>query len=117
MAKFNTKRQKVHMSDTVPEINGGILLTVLIDELIELQKKHAADAVFELDVDSGECNASVTAIVSSKHDETDEEYDKRFEQHKAIEKHVNQQAYSRKKQRDEQDRRDYARLKKKFDTK
>lgn len=117
MAKFNTKRQKVHMSNAVPEINGGLLLTVLIDELVELQKKHAANAVFELDVDSGECFATVHGVVSSEHMETDEEYDKRFEQHKAIEKHINQQAYSRKKLREEQDRREFARLKKKFGNK
>jgi len=118
MAKFNTKRQTVHLYDTIyyHELQDKTL-SEIIDRLMDLQRKHSGDAMFELDIDSGECSSSASVRVSSTHPETDKEYNERLEQYKVLDKAIREQAATRKKQREEYDRKEFARLKKKFDKK
>lgn len=121
MAKFNEKRLTMYRQDALGSHRDldGMRLSDLIAKLTQLQKKHGDAAVFTVDVDDsdyGPCSGMtyVNMFVASNSLETDDEFNKRFEQHKAIEKHKNQQAYSRKKQREEQDRKEFERLSKKF---
>jgi hypothetical protein len=86
--------------------------------LTELQKKHGKDSLFGVEVDSdyGPCSGytSVSFNVSSTRGETPLEYAERHKQWQAFEKSQRDRVKDRRKVREEQDRRDYARLKKKF---
>jgi hypothetical protein len=121
MAKFNEKRLKLHRQDALGNHRDldGVRLSLLIAKLIELLKKHGDSAVFTVDVDDsdyGPCSGMtyVNMFVASDSLETDEEYNKRKELHAAFEK-ANRERYKQTRlRREEQDRKEFARLSKKF---
>lgn len=120
MAKFDGKQRIVHMRDELGSYQDfdGTKLDELIVMLTELQKKHGKDACFGVEVDSdyGPCSGytSISFNVSSTRGETPLEYAERYKQWQAIEKAKRDQVNERRKLREEQDRKEFARLKKKF---
>jgi predicted NAD-dependent protein-ADP-ribosyltransferase YbiA (DUF1768 family) len=120
MAKFKTERLKMYRQENIGSYQDldGMKLSDLIDMLKELQEKHSVDARFGIEVDSDYgCNSGYTSVnvnVSSTHLETDEEYKKRHEQWQAIEKAKREHAKQNRQLREEQDRKMFERLSRKY---
>lgn len=119
MAKFSTKRQMVPKTDMIDRtVFDGVRLSSLIEVLVEFQSVHGENAIFELDIDAdGYGSPEVMGVVRSSHLETDKEYESREDLHKMFEKNQRDGVKKNQKMREAQDRKDYVRLKKKFEGK
>ena len=119
MARFQEKFE-VYQSDNL-NVAHEFDAERVVDVIAKLQKlveKHGKDAILSVDIDSDYgCNSGYTTVsisVRSTRPETKEEYNARKEQFRAVEKFKRDEYKKRKLAREEQDRKEFERLSKKF---